>query len=110
MKKILMFTTAALVLSAPAVMAKDGGGSHHKGRMFEKLDLNGDGVVTREEFNKAHEERFNKMDADSDGKVTKEEAQKAAEEWHAKMKEHRKERMDKRGDGSADDSSPAVTE
>jgi Ca2+-binding EF-hand superfamily protein len=44
---------------------------HHK--MWKKMDADGDGVVTREEFDKAHGEKFAKMDANSDGKITKEE-------------------------------------
>lgn len=93
----------ALSLSAPAAMAKPGG----KGKHFEKMDTNGDGVVSREEFDAKHDEMFSKMDANGDGNVTKEEM-KAAHK--ARMEEHKKKRaehmkkhfgeMDKDKDGS----------
>ncbi len=46
--------------------------SHHKhDQMWDKMDANKDGGVTKEEFDKAHSEMFTKMDADKDGKITK---------------------------------------
>lgn len=87
MKKLLTLTTAALVFSAPAVFAEEAKAPppHHKGGMFEKLDTDGDGKVTKAEFEAFHAEKFTKMDADGDGVVTKEEAAAARE----KFKEHR---------------------
>jgi hypothetical protein len=55
----------------------------HKGKMFEKTDTNGDGVISHEEFSAKAEERFKMMDADGDGKVTREEAKN----HHATMRE-----------------------
>jgi len=60
-------------------------GKHHPGRMmFEKMDTNGDGVITAEEHEASiqqmmakRSEHFAKMDTDGDGSVTKEEAKAA---------------------------------
>ncbi len=58
------------------------GGKHHHGHkhkkdhhkeMWKKMDADGDGAVTRKEFDKMHGDMFAKMDANKDGKVTKEE-------------------------------------
>ena len=46
-------------------------------RMFERLDANNDGVITKDEF-KGPEQAFARMDANGDGKVTQEEATQAA--------------------------------
>ena len=59
------------------------GCSSHKGKMFERTDTNGDGVISNEEFSAKAERRFKKMDTNSDGKITKEEARS----HHAAMRE-----------------------
>ncbi len=87
MKKVLMLAVAVSAFSALPALAEHGPG--HGGKFFEKMDLDSDGSVTKEEFIKAHEERFAKMDANSDGKVTKEEAEalkKAMREQHEENK------------------------
>lgn len=77
-------------------------GNLDKAKMFEKMDADGDGKVTKDEYKKYREQAsaqlkekaknekiaglldsvldklFEKMDADSDGKVTKEEFEKFA--------------------------------
>ena len=55
----------------------------HKGKMFEKMDTDGDGAISLEEHSAKAERRFKKMDADGDGKVTREEIKS----HHAAMKE-----------------------
>lgn len=87
MKKLFVLSLSALALSAPAALAEDG--HAHKSRMIEKLDTDKDGVVSKEEFDKANNERFVKIDADSDGKITQDEAQKAKDAWRAHMKDRR---------------------
>ena len=42
---------------------------------LKKLDKNGDGVVTEEEFFAPHEQRFDAMDANHDGRLTLKEFQ-----------------------------------
>lgn len=52
---------------------------------FEKMDANGDGKVSKEEWVKARESRFSAMDKNSDGFIDK-------DEWQAKrekMREHK---------------------
>ena len=102
MKKILsqntyatIFTVIALVAiffgSITTSFAEGGEGkgcSGHKGKMFERTDTNGDGVISHEEFSAKAERRFKKMDADSDGKVTKEEAKNHHAAMREKYKKH----------------------
>ena len=90
MKKLLMLSALALVIGLPTA-AEAGGKKGHK--MFEKHDLNGDGVVTKSEFLEGAEKMFSKMDLDGNGEITKEEA----EEARAKMKEKWKEHKGKKG-------------
>jgi len=45
---------------------------HHK-KMWKMMDADGDGAVTRKEFDTAHTGMFAKMDANGDGKITMEE-------------------------------------
>jgi Ca2+-binding EF-hand superfamily protein len=48
----------------------------HRGKGMEKLDTNGDGVITRDEAAKSKKmaSRFDAADADKDGRVTEREA------------------------------------
>jgi hypothetical protein len=43
------------------------------GDMLQRMDKDGDGVLTKEEYLNSSEERFAQMDENKDGKVTKEE-------------------------------------
>lgn len=95
MKKLLTFTAAAFLMTSPAMAEHEAGGDapHHKGgKMFERADADGDGVVTKDEFLAEQTKRFDEMDADKDGKVTKDEAK-------AKMEEMRKKWDKKKHDG-----------
>ena len=95
MKKILLQNTSATVFTITALVAiifgsitssfAEGGKGcgHHKGKMFEKMDTNADGVISLEEHSAKAERRFKKMDANGDGKVTREEAKS----HHASMRE-----------------------
>ena len=98
MKKILMLSAAVLVFQALPAMAQEGqaGKGDRAEKMFSKQDLNGDGVLTEEEFLSKAREHFAMMDADKNGQVTREESQAAFEKMKAKWKE-RKEKMNKEG-------------
>ncbi|KKL56613.1 hypothetical protein LCGC14_2243670, partial [marine sediment metagenome] len=80
MKKLIL-TVAALGLATAVWAGHDNkghhDGKHHSGRMmFEKMDTNGDGVITAEEHEASiqqmmakRSEHFAKMDTDGDGKT-----------------------------------------
>lgn len=103
MKKYVLtaLMAASLGLTATAAFAghHEGGDGHHKGqKMMERVDTNGDGVISKAEFMAKHEEMFVKMDADKDGELTKEEMKNAREAMKEKMKErmenHKKMKKD----------------
>lgn len=53
-------------------------GQHHgdiDGMMFKKLDANGDGAISRKEFNAFNAKHFKELDTNKDGKLTPEELQ-----------------------------------
>jgi len=119
-----------LALSLPALAQDDGrprrgpaakcpkAGGPRQGQpgpaqIFQRLDKNGDGKLTKDELPPRMAERFSKADADGDGAITREELKAAA----AKMREHvagpRRElpspeaiikRLDKNGDGKLEKS------
>ncbi len=106
MKKLLALGACAFAFSVTPALADHHEGGDHKGKMFEKHDTNGDGVISKDEFlthaaEKA-EERFAKMDADGNGEVSKEEAAAAKEKWREKMKEYKEKRKEKAEDGQDD--------
>ncbi|HQX28257.1 MAG TPA: EF-hand domain-containing protein [Alphaproteobacteria bacterium] len=86
MKKLLMFSAAALALSSPA-LAEEGkdGKPHHQG-MMEKLDTDKNGSVSKAEFLAFHEARFAEIDTNSDGTISKEESDAKKAEWKEKRK------------------------
>lgn len=59
-------------------------------RMYEEVDTNQDGELDLNEYLANAEARFNKMDVDGNGRVTKEEGQQAMAEMRKKIKERRK--------------------
>ena len=88
-----IFTIAALslMLGAAGAMAHDGAkhdGKDRGARMFEKVDTNGDGAITREEQRAFSDKKFDEIDANKDGKVTRDESkahhEKKRAEWKAK--------------------------
>lgn len=71
MKRIL-FTLA--VLSILGTSCAHGHRHHgHMKKMWEKLDANNDGKISKSEFDAMHNEMFAQMDTDNDGFLTKEE-------------------------------------
>lgn len=97
MKKRIIATTLILGLAGGAALAGPGGKYGHGVQMFDRLDLNGDGMVTRDEMNQSQAERFARFDANSDGKLN-------VDELDAGIRRERAERMfkwlDRDGDGA----------
>lgn len=92
-KYILLAAVAGVFsFSAVPVQADHHGEGKKGGKMFEKVDTNGDGVVSKEEFMSAHEKMFAKMDKNDDGSLSKEEMQ----EHRATMKDKWKNMKDKK--------------
>lgn len=106
MKKTTMILSSVLVLSLGAAsLASAAGMQHGKGKgmgprgmnieqMFENLDTNKDGQLTKEEIQAAGQARFKAMDTDGDGFLSADELTAAAEKRAA-------ERQAKRGDRTA---------
>jgi hypothetical protein len=109
MKKLMMLTAAALVISAPAAFAEPDGKPHHKGDMLEKIDTDKDGAVSKAEFLAFHEERFKEIDANGDGKISKEEGEAKKAEWKAKRKEMMKGEAPAEAPAEAPVEAPAET-
>ena len=68
--------------------------AERKAKMFAKLDTDGNGTISAEEFASKERPGFDKVDADGDGIVTKEEM----DAMKSKMKDRRGGKH-KRGDG-----------
>lgn len=99
----VLTAVAALFLATPCLAEPrpgDGPGAGGKGaQMFQMMDADGDGQISRAEFISHAMERFSKMDANGDGAVSKEEAQAARGAMREKMKEKREEWHQKRSEG-----------
>lgn len=77
----------ALGLASGAAIAGHHEGGKHEGprgeKMMERIDTDGDGVISKAEFMAKHEEKFTQMDTNGDGSLSKDEMEAA----HAKMKD-----------------------
>lgn len=100
MKKLHLALLAALTLGLSGVAyadhhcKKNCDDKHcdHKKHHLLEADTNKDGVISREEFNSAHQARadkmFNALDSNKDGKVNATERKAMHGEAKAKAKEH----------------------
>ncbi len=61
-------------------------------KMFKEVDTNGDGAISKTEFNAFQARHFKRMDANGDGKITRDEM----EAWHKKRMEKGTTHLDKR--------------
>lgn len=97
MKKQLLLASALLAVSTLPAMAEDkpAPGKEPPKGVFAKHDVNGDGVVSKEEFLAHAETKFKEIDKDGDGKITKEESEAHRAEWKEKRKEMR-DKMDEK--------------
>jgi Ca2+-binding EF-hand superfamily protein len=67
--------------------------------MFQRMDTNGDGQVTREEADDAGKRLFDKFDRNADGAVTHEEAEAGARALRQEELVARFKQLDENGDG-----------
>ncbi len=101
---ILKASLLAVAFAAAATLSASALASHHGDKpprgdrdMFERVDSNDDGFISKDEhaagiaeMTAKMNERFTDMDANSDGKVSKDEAR----EHHKAMREERRERRE----------------
>ena len=107
----VVISTIALVIGVSGMAAaqgdcKGGGNGEHKGHgahMFERLDTNKDGKITRAESKKLADERFTSMDTNKDGAIVEAEIKAAHEKMRAEWQ--KKQSANKSGDKSADEPS-----
>ena len=69
-------------------------------KLIERFDTDGDGQVTRQEFDDAHAANFADADANGDGRVTLEEFTAYRERRRAERMEAMFQRFDANGDGA----------
>ncbi len=65
-KSVLAMSALVLALAAPAAAQQAQGG-----KMFQRIDSNQDGQISREETQVVRDKRFDRMDLDGDGAISK---------------------------------------
>lgn len=93
MKKILLSAAVIAGLGATGGMAREA--AHD----FSEIDADGDGQVTRAEFDAMAKARFAAADSDGDGFISREEMAQSAESRRADRVARMLERLDADGDG-----------
>jgi Ca2+-binding EF-hand superfamily protein len=69
-----LIVAGCLVCAAPLVQACEPGQQGvHGGSMIKEMDKNGDGAISKKEFDAFHSAHFKEMDTNSDGKITRDE-------------------------------------
>lgn len=93
MKKTVstLLGVASLCLAAGGVQAMSHGdeGDKHQKKMWNKLDTDGDGAISRQEYMDAMGKHFERADTDSDGKISKEEWQARKDAMRSEMHKDR---------------------
>jgi hypothetical protein len=80
------------IVASGMVLAGDGHGKKHRmNHYFEKLDTDGDGLISRQEQLDAAAKRFDATDANGDGMLSKEEIKQSHMQHRKDKKKHRKE-------------------
>lgn len=99
-KSILLAGVTMMVLSTGAFAEDAKPMNDNMPKMKHEMhgDLNNDGVISKDEWNKRGDEMFAKMDTNKDGKISAEEKKAHRDAMRNKMKEKRKEMMEKRKD------------
>lgn len=84
---LALLAAFGLTLAAAPAMADDHEGKnparHGPDKMFEKVDTDKDGAITKAESQAFHEEMFARKDLNKDGKLTKDEVKAAHEKMRA---------------------------
>jgi Ca2+-binding EF-hand superfamily protein len=84
--RIVVIGLAAAGVSAfLCVGARIARAAEAKEEVFMKMDTNGDGKISVEEWTTAHKDIYAKMDANGDGKVTPDEMKAGIEKQHGQM-------------------------
>jgi Ca2+-binding EF-hand superfamily protein len=69
-----LIVAGCLVCAAPLALACDGKYcATYGGAYFKNMDKNGDGAISRKEFDAFHKQHFKDMDANKDGKISQDE-------------------------------------
>ena len=102
--KRLTIGAAALALLGGTASAQGGPGDGPKmgrftDRAFERLDSNGDGVISEDEMETRRADRFDFADDNNDGEITKEEFSSAAQRRREEMRNRRFSEADTDGSG-----------
>ena len=92
--RILLITVLSMFLFACSNMGKHKHGKKdgccdkkaHHGHMFEKMDTDKDGFITKAEFDAAEKTHFSEMDANSDAKISPDEAKAFMKAKHQEKK------------------------
>ena len=75
---------------------------HHLDKRFEKMDLNGDGFITQEEFNEFRKIRFLEIDANNDGYLSKAELAERIKKWKSKHSGFKRRKIGRHLKGKAE--------
>ena len=94
----MLLSTVAFSSSSFAYPKQKSQGAHLS-KFINKFDTNSDNQVTKAEFDIAMEQRFKKMDADGNGVVSREEFKKNTKASHKKYNKKKKAKMDTNNDG-----------
>lgn len=84
--KLAFVALAAASFGLPA-WAEDNGNAEGERGMFEHMDTDHDGFISKSEAQAAQDKRFSKMDTNGDGKISREEGKA----FHQQMREKRKD-------------------
>ena len=101
MNKFIVTLIVAGALAIPAMASAQGGGhgfGQRSGKWFSRMDVNGDGVVSKDEIAQFAEKRFASADANKDGNVTADEFKAAREKRREERMERRFSKLDRDGD------------
>ena len=85
-----LIIAGCLACAAPLVQACEPGKQcGHAGMMIHEMDKNGDGAISKKEFDAFHNVHFKEVDANKDGKITQDEM----DAMHEKMTGRGKDRF-----------------